>query len=151
MTTPDGQMRLTEPPFLGRGRLLSPSRAAFAERLRRRLPAGLVLCPMVRLEALVEPTAPQGYDPADWRRWRRRVRLRAVHLLLCEAPTWRPVLAILLEAPGCAARAERRPDAITDEVLRHIGLPVVRCDPADRAAFDEHARRIVGLAVSAAA
>lgn len=141
--TPDGEMVLTAPPFVARDSIFSPRRGRYVMDLSRRLPPWIALCPRVRLDALVKATPPQGRDPADWREWRRRVRWRAVDVLLCDARSWRPILAIEIGRPDPApdvrspwhgaggtgpsgnTRSEP-PDRILEEVFIAIGIPFLR-------------------------
>ncbi len=128
--TPDGEMVLTAPPFQLRRSIVTAETGELLHRVAERLPAGLVLCPRVRLESLVEPQNPQDRDPDDWREWRRRVRLRSVDGLVCRVSTgpegaaWRPVLAIEVD-PAPSVSRQSAPDRIVDEVLEAAGLAVV--------------------------
>lgn len=138
--TPDGEELLTAPPFALRPHLLGRRLGRYCNGLARRLPVWLVACPRVRLDALVTPTPPDGRDPDDWARWRSRVRVRAVDLVIADRRTWHPVLVIMLEpAPGAkfsrsgtaggtssALVLARGQDRMIDEVLAHVGLPLVR-------------------------
>lgn len=128
VNTPDGEMILTTPPFALREAIFTGRSGRFVNLLMRRVPAWVVVCPKVRLDTLVTPTRPDGRDPADWREWRRRVRLRSVDLLLCDRRTWRPVLAILFDARAVpdARRIAGGQDRMADEVLHAVGLPLLR-------------------------
>jgi hypothetical protein len=138
VVTPEGEMILTEPPFALRETLLNRREAAYAAAIRegiRRLGVeGLEVCPKVRLESLVTPTPPDGRDAADWRAWRRRVRVRAVDLVVVDVRGggWRPVVAVEVDRPAAATRVGGGVDRMVDEVLGRVGLPLVRCtgDPA---------------------
>lgn len=138
VVTPEGEMILTEPPFVLREALLNRREAAYAEAIREGIrragAAGLVVCPKVRLESLVTPTPPDGRDAADWRAWRRRVRVRAVDLVVVDVRGggWRPVVAVEVDRPATATRVGGGVDRMVDEVLGRVGLPLVRCtgDPA---------------------
>lgn len=125
--TPDGESILTHPPFALRPALFTRRIGRFVALLSRRLPAWVVCCPRVRLDTLVTPTPPDGRDPADWRQWRQRVRVRSVDLVLCDRRTWQPLLAILFEPPGGTAitKVAGGRDRMIDEVLNAVGLPVV--------------------------
>jgi hypothetical protein len=138
--TPDGEMILTTPPFALRPQLFSRRVGRYFNGLSRRLPAWVVACPRMRLEALVTPTPPDGRDPDDWAQWRRRVRMRAVDIVICDRRTWKPLVAIMLE-PRPGGRFQRRggtggtstalvlgggQDRMIDEVLGHVGLPLIR-------------------------
>lgn len=128
--TPEGEMIITTPPFKLRDAILGQRETAYAAAIWRRLPAGMALCPKVRLESLLTPTAPDGRDPEDWRTWRRRVRMRAVDFVICDTRqgTWRPVLAIEVDRPPMATRKiGGGVDRMIDEVLTAVGLPFVRC------------------------
>ncbi|MFN7020738.1 MAG: hypothetical protein ACK4WH_05340 [Phycisphaerales bacterium] len=138
--TPDGEELLTAPPFALRPHLLGRRLGRYCNGLIRRLPVWLIACPRVRLDALVTPTPPDGRDPDDWARWRRRVRMRAVDLVIADRRTWRPVLVVMLgPAPGAtfsrsgtaggtssALVLAGGQDRMIDEVLAHVGLPLVR-------------------------
>lgn len=127
--TPDGEAILTNPPFKLRGAVFSKRHGKYTASMMRRLPPWLVLMPRVRLDTLVTPTSPDGRDPADWRTWRRRVRMRSVDLILCDRRTWTPILAILFDRSSSVARASMiggGRDNIVDEVLMTIGLPFIR-------------------------
>ncbi len=128
VSTPDGDMILTSPPFTLREAMFSNKSGRFVNMLSRRAPAWVVVCPRVRLDALLTPTKPDGRDPADWRDWRKRVRVRSVDLVLCDRRTWRPLVAILFDSPrGTDVRkvAGGR-DRMIDEVLASVGLPLLR-------------------------
>lgn len=125
--TPDGPMVLTRPPFALRQALMSPRQRQYARAIALKLPSGYVVCPQVRLDALVVPTKPGTRGSAeDWRNWRRRVRLRAVDFVICALPEWRPVVAIDIEPQERSVRAHQR-DRIGDEVFAEVGLPLIRC------------------------
>lgn len=127
--TPDGEMILTDPPYRVREAILSTRLGRYTNKLGRRLPAWIVACPRVRLDALVSPTRPDGRDAEDWANWRRRVRVRSVDLVLCDRRNWRPIVAIVFEAtsrlPAVRTIAGGQ-DRIIDEVLRAAGLPMLR-------------------------
>lgn len=136
--TPDGEAVITTPPFALRPQMLSNRLGRYTNAVNKRLPAWMIACPRVRLESLVTPTPPDGRDADDWGQWRRRVRLRAVDLVVCDRRTWRPILAIMLNP---ATRASRRADgangtataltfgggrdSMIDEVLAHVGLTLI--------------------------
>ncbi len=136
--TLDGEAVITTPPFALRSQMLSNRLGRYTNAVNKRLPAWMIACPRLRLESLVTPTPPDGRDAEDWSQWRRRVRLRAVDLVICDRRTWRPVLAIMLNP---ATRASRRADgsngtataltlgggkdSMIDEVLGHVGLTLV--------------------------
>jgi hypothetical protein len=124
--TPDGKLTLTPPPFRLRKSVMSHRERAYARALASLIPSGFVMCPQVRLDALLAPTAPGGRSADDWRNWRRRVRLRAVDFVVCRLPDWTPVLALEVEGRQRSARAFQR-DRIIDETLIEVGLPVLRC------------------------
>jgi hypothetical protein len=128
VNTPDGEMILTTPPFALRGPLFPGRSGRFVNMLMRRVPAWVAVCPKVRLDALLTPTRPDGRDPADWREWRRRVRVRSVDLVLCDRRDWRPVVAVVFDPrPAVDARAiAGGQDRIIDEVLAGVGLPLLR-------------------------
>jgi hypothetical protein len=130
VNTPDGEMIVTTPPFELRQTLLGRRETAYARAIGRKLPQGVVLCPKVRLESLLTPTAPDGRDVEDWRTWRKRVRLRAVDFVVCDTRhgEWRPVIAINVDRPEMAVRkVGGGVDRMIDEVLGAAGLPFVRC------------------------
>lgn len=136
--TPDGETVITTPPFALRPQMLSNRLGRYTNAINKRLPAWMMACPRVRLESLVTPTPPDGRDADDWSQWRRRVRLRAIDIVICDRRTWQPILAIMLKP---ASRASRRADgrngtatALTfgggqdrmiDEVLGHVGLTLI--------------------------
>jgi hypothetical protein len=102
----------------------------FVNGLSRRLPAWVIVCPRVRLDTLIVPTKPKiagEGDAADWRDWRRRVRVRALDLVLCDRRTWRPLVAVLFDLRKIVdARAiAGGQDRMIDEVLNHVGLPLL--------------------------
>lgn len=138
--TPDGEAILTAPPFALRSHIFTRRIGRYYNGLSRRLPAWVVACPRMRLETLVTPTPPDGRDPDDWAQWRRRVRLRAIDIVIVDRRRWKPVLAIMLEpSPGVkfsragsangtstALAIGGGQDRMIDEVLAHVGLPLVR-------------------------
>ena len=127
--TPDGEIVLTTPPFTLRDAVLMPRAGRFFNRLSRRVPAWVVCCPKVRLEALLTPTAPDNRDPTDWAAWRRRVRWRSLDIVLIDRRTWRPLLAIVFRLPSnrpVARALGGNQDRMLDEVLTTVGLPLVR-------------------------
>lgn len=124
----DGEMLLTTPPFKRRDSIFSKRHGKYALSLIRRLPPWLTVCPKVRLDTIVAPTAPDGRDAEDWREWRRRVRMRSIDLLLVDHRTWEPLLAIVLERDNVvqAGTIGAGKDRIIDEVMAAIGLPLIR-------------------------
>ncbi len=126
--TPDGEMMLTTPPFVLREALFTSKTGRFVNLLSRRVPAWVMICPRVRLDSLLTPTKPDGRDPADWRDWRRRVRVRSVDLVLCDRRAWKPLVAVLLvpKAGVDARRVAGGNDQMIDEVLTAAGLPLLR-------------------------
>lgn len=129
--TPDGPMVLTTPPFKLRRSIMSARERDYARAVAVRMPSGFVVCPQVRLDALLTPTSPKDRPIDDWRNWRRRVRLRAVDLVICRLPDWAPVLALEIEPAERRAGAFQQ-DRMIDEALAEVGLPLLRCsgDPA---------------------
>lgn len=129
VSTPDGEMILTTPPFSARASIFSDRQGRYVVELTRRLPPWIVVCPRVRLDALVKPAPPDGRNAADWREWRRRVRWRAVDVLLCDARSWRPVLALEIGRPHLGSDI-RTPgggnDRILEEVFFTVGIPFIR-------------------------
>ena len=133
VVTPDGESILTTPPFELRDAVFTRRAGKYVTSLYRRLPPWVVVCPKVRLDALLTPTAPDGRDASDWRVWRQRVRVRAVDLLLCDRRTWRPLLAVIIDGTPSAdaqstqiTRLAGGKDRIIDEVLGAVGLPFIR-------------------------
>lgn len=126
VVTPDGPMLLTRAPFRLKKSLMSHRERQFARALAVKLPSGYVACPQVRLDGLVLPVNPRGWDARDWATWRRRVRMRALDFVICRLPEWAPVVALEVTATEHDARAAAR-DGIAAEVCAEIGLPVVRC------------------------
>jgi len=135
--TPDGEQILTTPPFALRSQMVSNRLGRFVNALSKRLPPWVIACPRVRLEALVIPTPPDGRDAEDWSQWRRRVRLRAVDVVLCDRRTWKPFLAIMLKPATRYGRKDGTTgtvhalilgggqDRMIDEVLTHAGLTLI--------------------------
>lgn len=135
--TADGETVITTPPFALRPQMVSNRLGRFVNGLSKRLPAWIVACPRVRLESLVTPTPPDGRDPEDWSQWRRRVRVRAIDVVLCDRRTWKPILAIMLKPSGRSSRKAGTNGTVTalsigggqdrmiDEVLVHVGLDLV--------------------------
>ncbi len=127
VTTPDGEMILTTPPFALREAVFSSRTGRFVNAVTRRLPPWIIVCPKVRLDALLTPTKPDGRDPRDWREWRRRVRMRSVDLVLCDRRTWRPLLAIVFDPRLVDARlVGGGQDKILDEIFAGVGLSFLR-------------------------
>lgn len=126
--TPDGEMMLTTPPFALREALFTSRLGRFVNLLSRRVPAWVMLCPRVRLDSLLVPTKPDGRDPADWRDWRKRVRVRSVDLVLCDRRTWKPLVAVLLvqKTSVDSRKVAGGNDQMIDEVLAAAGLPLLR-------------------------
>jgi Protein of unknown function (DUF2726) len=127
--TPAGERILTTPPFVMRESVLGERGARYFQALSARVPAWVVVCPKVRLEALVTPTNPVGHDAVDWATWRKRVRLRSVDYVLCDRRTFKPLVAIVFDRPGKrASHAEvgGGQDRIPDEVLQTAGLKLLR-------------------------
>lgn len=126
VNTPEGEMILTTPPFVLREAIFGNLVGRFVNGLYRRVPAWVIVCPRVRMDTLVVPTPPDGRDPTDWREWRKRVRLRSLDLVLCDRRTWRPLVAVMFDARPTNARAVGcGRDRMTDEVLAHVGLPLL--------------------------
>lgn len=124
--TPDGPMLLTRAPFRLKRSVMSHRERQFARALAVKLPSGYVACPQVRLDGLVTPMNPRGWDARDWATWRRRVRMRAVDIVICRLPEWTPVVALDITPTEHDARSAPR-DGIAAEVCAEVGLPVVRC------------------------
>ncbi len=124
--TPDGPMLLTRAPFKLKRSVMTHRERQFARALAVKLPSGYVACPQVRLDGLVSPVNPRGWDARDWATWRRRVRMRAVDIVVCRLPEWTPVVALEITGADHDARTASR-DGIVAEVCAEIGLPVVRC------------------------
>lgn len=131
----DGDMLLTSPPFVLRPSVLGARLGRYVNRLSRRLPPWVVVCPRVRLDSIVVSTNPLGRDALDWRRWRKRARLRSVDILICDRRDWRPIVAIVLRREHTSLLERLRlpsggpggsgGDRLTDEILNHVGLPIV--------------------------
>jgi hypothetical protein len=128
VNTPDGEMILTSPPFALRDAIFSQKSGRFVNMISRRAPAWVMACPRVRLDSLLTPTKPDGRDPADWRDWRRRVRLRSIDLVLCDRRSWKPLVAILFDHRRSidVRRIAGGQDRMIDEVLGAVGLPLLR-------------------------
>jgi len=126
--TPEGEMILTTPPFALREVLFTAKSGRFVNLLSRRVPSWIMLCPRVRLDSLLTPTKPDGRDPADWRDWRKRVRVRSIDLVLCDRRTWRPIVAVLLDPKNSVdvCKVGGGKDRMIDEVLAAAGLPLLR-------------------------
>lgn len=124
--TPDGPMLLTRAPFKLKRSVMTHRERQFARSLAVKLPSGYVACPQVRLDGLVSPVNPRGWDARDWATWRRRVRMRAVDIVVCRLPEWTPVVALDITSMEHDARTATQ-DGIVAEVCAEIGLPVVRC------------------------
>jgi hypothetical protein len=135
--TADGESVLTTPPFSLRPQMLSNRLGRYTNGLSKRLPAWIVACPRVRLESLVTPTPPDGRDAADWSQWRRRVRVRAIDVVICDRRTWQPIVAIMLKPANKFSRKSGTNGTVTaltlgggqdrmiDEVLSHVGLTLI--------------------------
>lgn len=135
--TADGETVITTPPFALREQMVSSRLGRFVNGLNKRLPVWMIACPRVRLETLVTPTPPDGRDADDWGQWRRRVRLRAVDVVVCDRRNWKPVLAIMLKPATRFGRSDGTNGTVTalsigggrdqliDEVLTHVGLTLV--------------------------
>lgn len=131
----DGDMLLTRPPFVLRHSIVGVRLGRYLDRLSRRLQPWVVVCPRVRLDAIVAATNPLGRDPDDWRRWRKRARLRAIDILICDRRNWRPILAVVLKRQSktlldqlklpTAGAGGSGGDRMIDEILNQVGLPVV--------------------------
>lgn len=125
--TPEGEAILTTPPFELRESLFTNRSGRYVSALYRRVPPWVVVCPKVRLDALLTPTPPDGRDAEDWRTWRNRVRMRSVDFVLCDRRTWKPLLAMVIDtAHNDAHKLGGGKDRIVDEVLGAVGLPFVR-------------------------
>lgn len=131
----DGDMLLTSPPFALRLSVLGARLGRYVNRLSRRLPPWVVVCPRVRLDSIVVATNPLGRDALDWRRWRKRARMRSVDILICDRRDWRPIVAIVLRREHTSLLERLKlpsggpggsgGDRLTDEILNHVGLPIV--------------------------
>lgn len=127
VNTPDGEMILTTPPFALREAIFRKRIGRFVNMLARRIPPWMMLCPRVRLDTLIVPTPPDGRDAADWREWRKRIRVRSLDLVLCDRRDWRPIVCVVFETASADARTfAGGQDRIIDEVLAHVGLPLLR-------------------------
>lgn len=127
VTTPDGDLLLTNPPFALRDMVFSQRTGRFVNAITRRLPPWIIVCPKVRLDAILTPTKPDGRDPRDWREWRKRVRMRSVDIVLCDRRTWKPLLAIVFDPRLIDARlVGGGQDRILDEIFAAVELPFMR-------------------------
>lgn len=126
--TLDGERILTTPPFALKESVLGDRGAKYFAALSARVPAWVVVCPKVRLDAIVTPTNPAGLDAAEFAVWRRRARMRSVDYLLCDRRTFKPLLAVVVERAHKRGHVELGggQDRIPDEVLRTVGLTLVR-------------------------
>jgi len=125
--TPEGEAIITTPPFALRDSIFTSKTGRFINALTRRVPPWVIVFPKVRLDSILTPTRPDGRDPADWRDWRRRVRVRSIDLVLCDRRSWKPLVAVMFDQRTStdARRIAGGQDRMIDEVLQGAGLAIL--------------------------
>jgi len=108
-------------PYRTADSLLTPAEISFYHTLQGVLPEGLLLCPQVRMaDVLFVTNMRRNYG------YFGRISQKHVDLVVCDAQTLKPVVAIELD-DGSHQRSERRSrDAFVDEAFAAAGLPLLR-------------------------
>lgn len=121
--------RSSYPPTSNRGTLpyalipevLTSAEQTFFAALQAAVPAGLIICPQVRLANLVNVTSRGRQQRYDF----YRIQAKCVDFVLCDALTTAPRLVIELD-DSSHQRADRQArDAFVDAVLASVGLPIL--------------------------
>jgi hypothetical protein len=109
-------------PYRKTDHLLTPAERSFYEVLRRITGDDLRLFVKVRLADLV--WLPHDID--NRQAHVNRVAAKHIDFVLCDPRTLAPVLAVELDDSSHAARHRQQRDALVNEVLRTVGLPLLR-------------------------
>jgi hypothetical protein len=109
-------------PYRKTDHLLTPAERSFYEVLRRIIGDDLRLFVKVRLADLVW----LPHDIENRQAHVNRVAAKHIDFVLCDPRTLAPVLAVELDDSSHAARQRQERDALVNEVLRTVGLPLLR-------------------------
>jgi hypothetical protein len=109
-------------PYRKTDHLLTPAERSFYEVLRRIIGDDLRLFVKVRLADLVW----LPHDIENRQAHVNRVAAKHIDFVLCDPRTLAPVLAVELDDSSHAARHRQQRDALVNEVLRAVGLPLLR-------------------------
>jgi Protein of unknown function (DUF2726) len=109
-------------PYRKTDHLLTPAERSFYEVLRRIIGDDLRLFVKVRLADLVW----LPYDIENRQAHVNRVAAKHIDFVLCDPRTLAPVLAVELDDSSHAARHRQQRDALVNEILCTVGLPLLR-------------------------
>ena len=109
-------------PYRKTDHLLTPAERSFYEVLRRIIGDDLRLFVKVRLADLVW----LPHDIENRQAHVNRVAAKHIDFVLCDPRTFAPVLAVELDDSSHEARHRQQRDALVNEVLRTVGLPLLR-------------------------
>jgi len=127
-------------PYRKMDQLLTPAERSFYEVLRRIIGDDLHLFVKVRLADLVW----LPHDIENRQAHVNRVASKHIDFVLCDPHTLAPVLAVELDDSSHAARHRQQRDALVNEVLRTVGLPLLRVPVKRSYVPDEVADHIHG-------
>jgi len=109
-------------PYRKTDHLLTPAERSFYEVLRRIIGDDLRLFVKVRLADLVW----LPHDIENRQAHVNRVAAKHIDFVLCDPRTFAPVLTVELDDSSHEARHRQQRDALVNEVLRTVGLPLLR-------------------------
>ena len=109
-------------PYRKTEHLLTPAERSFYEVLRRIIGDDLRLFVKVRLADLVW----LPHDIENRQAHVNRVAAKHIDFVLCDPRTFAPVLAVELDDSSHEARPRQQRDALVNEVLRTVGVPLLR-------------------------
>ena len=109
-------------PYRKTDHLLTPAERSFYEVLRRSIGDDLRLFVKVRLADLVW----LPHDIENRQTHVNRVAAKHIDFVLCDPRTLAPVLAVELDDSSHAAQHRQQRDALVNEVLRTVGVPLLR-------------------------
>jgi hypothetical protein len=126
-------------PYTSRGTLLSRGELAFYRVLRQAVPAGVLVCPKVRVADLVTWAA------SAWHSHGRPLTGKHVDFVLADADTTQILLVVELDDKTHKKRDRKKRDCLVDAALTTAGIAIVRVPAA--AAYDaRQLRAILGKA-----
>jgi len=108
-------------PYRASTSLLTPAEVSFYHVLRQALPDGLVLCPQVRLADVLFVTEMQRNFA-----YFSRISQKHIDLVVCDAQTLKPLVAIELDDGSHQSRKRRDRDEFVNKACAAAGLPLLR-------------------------
>jgi very-short-patch-repair endonuclease len=133
-------------PYRLRASFLSPAEVAFQRALAASVSTKYAIFPKVRVLDLCDVVNRQRNQAAF-----NRIDRKHLDFLLCDPATFRPIVAIELDDSTHQRSHRVDRDAFVDEVLRVIGLPLVRISAQSHYDGPDLAKRIDAAVASRAA